>query len=142
MYLPKSNLVHYSDTKVFCKYTLLFYNLTIYIQNFPTEDNSMFGERIRSLRIARNLSQVQLAEKLGVSKQSISNWENNNILPSIDMLKNIAIFFSCSTDYLLELNNNRHFIETTNLSMEQTALVQQIIDEIEQLNRTIQNINV
>ena len=47
----------------------------------------MLGEQIRTLRTARNLSQVQLAERLGVTKQSVSNWENNNILPSVDMLK-------------------------------------------------------
>ena len=102
----------------------------------------MFGEKIRSLRIARNLSQVQLAEKLSVSKQSVSNWENNNIMPSIDMLKNIAIFFSCTTDYLLELNSNRFFIETTNFSVEQTAIIQQLIKEIEQLNADVQLNNI
>ena len=50
----------------------------------------MFGDRIKSLRNSYNLSQFQLAEKLKVSKQTISNWENNNILPSIEMLINIA----------------------------------------------------
>ena len=33
------------------------------------------------------LTQVQLADKLGVAKQSISNWENDNIMPSVDMLE-------------------------------------------------------
>ena len=37
----------------------------------------MLGERIHALRTARNLNQVQLADRLGVTKQSISNWENN-----------------------------------------------------------------
>lgn len=46
----------------------------------------MFGDIVKKLRTAHNYSQVQLAEKLGVSKQTVSNWENNNILPSIDML--------------------------------------------------------
>lgn len=45
------------------------------------------------LRLARNLSQVDLAKALGVTKQSISNWENNNIQPSIDMLIRLAQFF-------------------------------------------------
>lgn len=47
----------------------------------------MLGEQIKSLRIAHNISQVSLANQLGVTKQSVSNWENNNILPSIEMLK-------------------------------------------------------
>ena len=42
----------------------------------------MLGERILELRTAHNWTQVQLAQKLNVSKQAVSNWENNNILPS------------------------------------------------------------
>lgn len=53
----------------------------------------MFGEIIKKLRLSYNLNQVQLADELNVSKQTISNWENNNILPSIDMLIKIARFF-------------------------------------------------
>ena len=41
----------------------------------------MLNERIRELRNAAGISQVELAEKLGVSKQSVSNWENDNIQP-------------------------------------------------------------
>jgi len=89
----------------------------------------MFGDIIKSLRTAHNLSQVQLAQKLDVSKQTVSNWENNNILPSIDMLIRISRFFSVSTDYLLELDS-RHYIEVTDLTETQLAHIQQIIDDI------------
>lgn len=89
----------------------------------------MFGDIIKELRTAHNYSQVQLAEKLGVSKQTVSNWENNNILPSIDMLVRISNFFSVSTDYLLELDS-RHYIEVTGLTETQLAHIQQIIDDI------------
>lgn len=89
----------------------------------------MFGDRIKILRTSYNLSQVQLAEKLKVSKQTVSNWENNNILPSVEMLINIAIFFSVTTDYLLELDN-RNYLETTGLSSEQLAHIQNIINDI------------
>ncbi len=89
----------------------------------------MFGDIVKKLRTAHNYSQVQLAEKLGVSKQTVSNWENNNILPSIDMLIRISNFFSVSTDYLLELDS-RHYIEVTGLTDTQLAHIQQIIDDI------------
>lgn len=89
----------------------------------------MFGDIIKNLRKAHNFSQVQLAERLGVSKQTISNWENNNILPSIDMLIRISRFFSVSTDYLLELDS-RYYIEVTGLTETQLAHIQQIIDDI------------
>lgn len=97
----------------------------------------MLGERIHSLRTARNLSQVQLAHRLGVTKQSVSNWENDNILPSIEMLKKIATFFHCSTDYLLELENGRVFIETTDLTIEQAAHIQVLVNELAYLNRKL-----
>lgn len=61
----------------------------------------MFGDTIKNLRLSHNLSQVQLANELNVSKQTISNWENNNILPPIGMLVKIAQFVSVTTDYLL-----------------------------------------
>ncbi len=89
----------------------------------------MFGETIKTLRLSYNLSQVQLASELNVSKQTVSNWENNNILPSIEMLIKISRFFCVSTDYLLELNDRR-YLEITNLTDGQLAHVQQIIQDI------------
>lgn len=89
----------------------------------------MFGDVIKSLRVSRNISQVQLASELHVSKQTISNWENNNILPSIEMLVKIAAFFSVSTDYLLELDQ-RKYIEVSGLTDQELAHIQQIISDI------------
>jgi len=89
----------------------------------------MLNERIRLLRISRNLSQVELAKKLNVSKQSVSNWENDNILPSIEMLIKISQIFSVSTDYLLGIDDRR-FIDATLLSEEERAHIQLIISDI------------
>lgn len=89
----------------------------------------MFGDRIRQLRIAHNYSQVQMAAMLHVSKQTVSNWENNNILPSVDMLIHIADLFSVSTDYILE-RDNRQQLETTGLTDEQLAHLNLIIQDI------------
>ena len=89
----------------------------------------MFGDVIKKLRTAHNLNQVQLAGKLNISKQTVSNWENNNILPSIEMLVKISQFFMVSTDYLLELDQ-REFLEFTGLTDEQTAHIKEIIRDI------------
>lgn len=62
----------------------------------------MFSDKIKYLRQSKKIDQTALAKKLDVSKQSISNWENGNILPSVDMLCQIADFFHVSTDYLLD----------------------------------------
>ncbi|MCX4318055.1 MAG: helix-turn-helix transcriptional regulator, partial [Lachnospiraceae bacterium] len=61
----------------------------------------MLNQRIRQLRQARSMSQVDLAKRLNVTKQSVSNWENDNIQPSIEMLVKLSAVFSVSTDYLL-----------------------------------------
>lgn len=83
----------------------------------------MFATRMRYLRQSRELSQVQLAEKLGVKKQSVSNWENDNIMPSIDMLVRIADYFHVSTDYLLgrepQTTGAPHLLDITGLTPQQ-----------------------
>ena len=89
----------------------------------------MLNERIKELRIARNMSQVELAHRLNVTKQSVSNWENDNIQPSIEMLIKLSRVFSVSTDYLLGLES-RTYIETTSLTPQQIAHIQQIICDI------------
>lgn len=66
----------------------------------------MLNENIKRLRKARNLSQVELAFELGITKQCVSNWENGYIQPSIDMLVKIAKYFKVSTDYLLDLESS------------------------------------
>ena len=89
----------------------------------------MLNERIKQLRLEYGLCQVELANKLCVSKQSVSNWENDNIQPSIDMLLKLAKLFSVSTDFLLG-QDSRTFIEVTGLSRIQISHIQQIIDDI------------
>ena len=61
----------------------------------------MLNDRIKELRQAKRLTQVELANELGLTKQCVSNWENDNVQPSIDMLVKLADYFNVSTDYLL-----------------------------------------
>ena len=89
----------------------------------------MLGERIAALRESRGLSQVELARRMGKSKQSISNWENNNILPSIEMLISLSQFFRVSCDYLLELDD-RKYLEIDGLSDTELSHIQMIIEDI------------
>ena len=65
----------------------------------------MLGSRIQELRGALGWSQVELAKHLGVAKQTVSNWENENIQPSIEMLVRLAKLFHVTTDYMLGLEN-------------------------------------
>ena len=89
----------------------------------------MFSDRIKMLREASKLSQVQLAQKIGVTKQTVSNWENDNILPSVEMLVKVCEFFNVSTDYILGLDD-KTYIEVTGLSLEIINHIQQLINDI------------
>ena len=59
------------------------------------------GEKIIKLRVDKGLSQEGLAEKLCVSRQTISKWELDQALPQIDKIIFLSQFFGVSTDYLL-----------------------------------------
>lgn len=91
----------------------------------------MLGQRINELRVALGWSQVQLAEKLNISKQTVSNWENENIQPSIEMLVRIAKLFHVSTDYLLGLDNAQT-INVDGLPKHFIAHLTQIIEDYKQ----------
>lgn len=60
------------------------------------------GEKISSLRIKLKISQEELAEKLDVSRQSVSKWEMNQALPQIDKILQLCNLFNISTDTLLK----------------------------------------
>ena len=87
----------------------------------------MLSSRMREIRIAKKISQVELAKTIGVTKQSVSNWENDNIQPSIEMLCRIADALSVTADYLLGRDEKR-YIEVTELSEEAIQSVQSLIN--------------
>ncbi len=59
------------------------------------------GEKIRGLRKRLGLSQEELAEKLGVSRQAVSKWETGSDIPAAAKLKEIADFFGVTVDSML-----------------------------------------
>lgn len=59
------------------------------------------GARIRALRMQQNLSQEELAEKLDVSRQSVSKWENDTATPDLDKLVKLSELFEVSLDELV-----------------------------------------
>lgn len=64
-----------------------------------------FGEQIKSIRKNANLTQEQFAMKLNVSRQAVSNWENNKNLPDIGMLILMSDVFQISLDQLIKGDN-------------------------------------
>lgn len=89
-----------------------------------------FGEKLQKLRKSNNLSQEQLAEKLGVSRQAISKWEMGS-LPDIENIVRINQYFDCSLDYLLNNDNDG----TTD--DEESSLEIPIVDKVQKKDRKI-----
>ena len=93
----------------------------------------MLNENIRKLRKLRHLSQVELAECLHVSKQCVSNWENDNILPSVEMLVKLAKFFGVTTDALLGLEN-QSVVCVDGLTAIQTEHIKALVEDLRKAN--------
>ncbi|MBE6567320.1 MAG: helix-turn-helix transcriptional regulator [Ruminococcaceae bacterium] len=89
----------------------------------------MLNENIKKLRTASGLNQVDFAKKMGVSKQCVSNWENDNVMPSVEMLVKIADFFKVTTDYILG-RNELVYLDVSGLSDEQINHVALIVNDL------------
>ena len=66
---------------------------------------SVFSQKIKELRLDKNLSQNKLAQTLGLSNKTISHYESGYCEPSLDTLINICRHFNISADYLLGLED-------------------------------------
>ncbi|MBO5294094.1 MAG: helix-turn-helix transcriptional regulator, partial [Clostridia bacterium] len=72
------------------------------------------GEKLSRLRKEYNYTQEQLADILGVSRQSVSKWESDIAYPETDKLIKMGKLFECSMDYLLnEENSQRQGVQPT-----------------------------
>jgi len=60
------------------------------------------GEKIKSLRTKTNITQEELAEKVGVSRQAVTKWESDIGMPDVENIKNIATLFNITVDELLD----------------------------------------
>jgi transcriptional regulator with XRE-family HTH domain len=89
----------------------------------------MIAERIKELRWERNLTQTELAKKLGLTRAGVNSWEQALSLPSIRYLVDLAKFFHVSTDYMLGLSN-RTSIDVVGLSEEDIALISDIASRL------------
>ena len=68
-------------------------------------DMKIFGAKIKELRTERGLSQKQLAEKIGVAANTVSQYESGQSKTSIDILANLAVELDTTTDFILGLEH-------------------------------------
>ena len=64
-----------------------------------------FAERLKELRKEKEISQNELAKQLNISVAYINRWENNLRVPNIDSIILLCNYFSCSSDYLIGLED-------------------------------------
>lgn len=82
-----------------------------------------FGNTLKRLRIKNNMTQAQLAQKLGLTKSVISAYETGLRMPSYDVLILIAKIFKVTTDYLLGLETKKEIDFSGLTEAEITALL-------------------
>lgn len=90
-------------------------------------------DKIKSLRVHSGMSQVQLAERLGVTKSAVNAWETGTNSPSLSYVIRLAQIFGVSTDYLLGVNE-RLTVDITDLDDLQQQAVTLMIKLFERDN--------
>ena len=71
----------------------------------------IFGERLREVRMRHALTQNDLARELGVNRDCILKWENNQRFPRVEQLKSLCSRLSVSADWLLGFSDVRDLIK-------------------------------
>lgn len=94
-----------------------------------------FGELLKSLRLSAGLTQKQLAEKIGVSKNTVSYYELSIRCPSSEILMEMANVFHVSTDFLLGLERQKQTLDISGLTDEDIELLHVIAGFLRDKNR-------
>ena len=71
-----------------------------------------FGDRLKQIRMNQGLSQEQLAEKIGVSRQAITKWETGRGLPDVENMVILAEIFKMTLDELVLQEKKLHQLST------------------------------
>ena len=89
--------------------------------------------RLKSLRKQNNLTQAEVATRLGVTPALVSSYENAERYPSLEKLVMLADIYHVTTDFILGRSynpNNRIVIDVTELSEEQRGIIQNLIKDM------------
>jgi transcriptional regulator with XRE-family HTH domain len=88
-----------------------------------------FGEKLKTLRKGLNLTQQQLAERVGVAKSVVSYYESGDRYPSYDVLIKLARIFHVTTDYLLDVEK-KHILDVSDLSEDDINVLLTVADAL------------
>lgn len=85
-----------------------------------------FGNRLKTLRTQNNLTQEQLAHRLGLTKSVISAYETGSRMPSYDTLITISRIFKVTTDYLLGVER-KNDVDLSGLTDDEKVALQNLV---------------
>ena len=91
------------------------------------------GLKLKNLRKEKQLTQKQIADRIGLAISAVSSYESGTRYPSYDVLIRLAHIFHVSTDYLLGVTDKRE-IDVTGLNDQEVELISQIIDILRSKN--------
>ncbi|MBQ8435234.1 MAG: helix-turn-helix transcriptional regulator [Oscillospiraceae bacterium] len=94
-----------------------------------------FSKKLKELRVNAGLTQKQLADRIWVTKATISYYELSERSPSPEILVKIAKVFHVTTDYLLGLESKQRFLDVSELPEEDIKLLQHTIDVLKEKNK-------
>lgn len=93
----------------------------------------MIGKRINLLRKSAKLNQTEFGNLFGVSKQCVSNWETNTIPPSAEKIKDMAVYFKVTTDFIYGLDNDQK-LDVSGIPPEEVGHIQFFINVLSNKN--------
>ena len=97
------------------------------------DNNRIFGDIFKELRLDKHLSQNKVSEELKVSQALITKWESHQSTPSPEVLDYIADYFNVSVDYLIGRTNSRKQFD--NIKFDNLDLVNHIYDKLLNVER-------
>lgn len=92
---------------------------------------------MKALRLAKGISQEELGKRLGVTKQTVSNWEIENVTPALDMFQNIVRLFGTTPNYMLGYEVYVG-LDVTGLSEKEISHIASLIDDLKAHHREME----
>lgn len=96
-----------------------------------------FGTKLKELRQKAGMTQKQLAERLWLSKATVSYYEQSLRYPSPEILVKLSGIFHVTTDYLLGIEDKKQTLDVTGLSDEDISFLQDTVDLLRKKNNEI-----
>ena len=94
----------------------------------------MVADRIKSLREAKKLTQVELSKELGITRSSVNAWEMGISTPSTQYIVELAYLFNVSTDYLLGIDSTAT-VNLKGLSESDIDIVHTLVEHLREKNK-------